>query len=91
MRSEIRRNDKGFTLAEVVVALAVMAVALTATALLMGKASRMRDTSQTLTSIKQIENALETTYREDIAYVESNCAGWGDTGCTAGTITPSAI
>ena len=90
MHRPIRRNDSGFTLAEVVVALAVMAVALTATALLMGKASRMRNTSQTLTAIKQIESAMEITYREGIAYVESNCAGWGDTGCTAGTMTPSA-
>lgn len=82
-------NSNGFTLIEVVVAVAIMAATMTSIILLMGKATRMKETSDALVYIKKIEAALETTYREGIAYVQSNCAGWGDTGCTAGTITPS--
>jgi prepilin-type N-terminal cleavage/methylation domain-containing protein len=82
-------NHNGFTLIEVIVALAIIAVTMTGVALLMAKATRMKQTSDSLVAIKKVEAALEITYREGIAYVESNCAGWGDAGCSDGTVTPS--
>ena len=78
-------------LAETVVVIAIMAVIMTGLALLVNKAVRVKRTADALGNIKKIETALETTYREAIAYVESNCAGWGDTGCAAGTVTPSGV
>jgi prepilin-type N-terminal cleavage/methylation domain-containing protein len=85
------RSQLGFTLVEVIVAVAVLALTMAAVALIMNKANRMKRTADALSDIRKIENALELSYREAVSYVEKNCSGWGQAGCTAGTLTPSAV
>jgi len=86
-----RKNQIGFTLVEVVLAIAVIAVTMTGVALIMNKAGAMKSTADALANIKKIGDALDLSYREAISYAEKNCAGWGQTGCTAGTLTPSGL
>lgn len=83
------KNHKGFAIAEIIVGIAIMAVTLTSIAMLMNKSIRVKKTSEALTSIKKITEALEITYREATAYNELNCAGWGDGNCASGKITPT--
>ena len=66
LRSNRRKDSRGFTLAEVVVAIAIMAVTMTGIALLMNKATRVKRSADTLVDIKKIESALETTYRRKL-------------------------
>ncbi len=83
------KDNRGFALVEVIAALAVIAVTITAIMLIVNKALMVKKTANTVMTIKQIETAVETTYREDIAYVETNCAGgWGQSPCDKGSITP---
>ena len=86
-----RKNERGFTLVEVVVAVAIIAVTMTGVALIMNKANRLKRSADALANIKKIEDALELSYREAISYAEKNCSGWSQTGCAAGNLTPSGV
>ncbi len=72
-------------------AVAIIAVTMTGVAMIMNKANRLKMSADALANIKKIEDAFDLSYRESISYAEKNCAGWGQTGCAAGTLTPSGV
>ncbi|MBE0427619.1 MAG: prepilin-type N-terminal cleavage/methylation domain-containing protein [Nitrospirae bacterium] len=82
------RKDSGITLIEVVVSITLATALLGGFMVLLNRMVHFKGTSDTLAQIKQIETALETTYRENIRYIEQNCLGWTDASCNTLTILP---
>ncbi len=83
------RNKKGFTLIEIVVAIALGSVLMTGIMALVQKTVGFRGTVSTIEKIQEIESAFETLYRENIRYVEANCYGWTGAGCSGLSLVPS--
>jgi len=82
-------RDRGFTLLEVVVAVAVSTVLLSGIMAMIHKTISFKGTVTTITNLKKIEMAFETLYRDNIRYVEDNCYGWTGAGCTALSLVPA--
>lgn len=82
------RKD-GFTLIEIVVAMALAALLMTGVLKFVNAAAHYMSTANTMTQIKRIETALDTTYRENISYIEQNCYGWTDAACNTLTLLPA--
>lgn len=82
-------RNRGFTLLEVVVAVAVSTVLLSGIMAMIHKTISFKGTVTTITDLKKIEMALETLYRDNIRYVEDNCYGWTGAGCTALSLVPA--
>ncbi len=83
------RDRKGFSLIEVVVAIALGSVLMAGIMAMVQKTISFRGTASTLDRIQKIETALETLYRENIRYVETQCYGWADAGCAGLSLVPS--
>lgn len=87
LKNTLKRNS-GFTLIEIVVAVAVAGVIMAGIAGLMKAMMNYKYLNDSMRNIKAVEQAFETTYRENVRYIENNCYGW--TSCTALSILPRA-
>lgn len=83
--------SKGFTLIEVVAAIAIGSVFMSGLVLILDRMAHFRGTAMTMTQVKDIEAALEVTYRENVRHIEQNCYGWKDAACLTLTITPAGL
>lgn len=79
---------KGFTIMEVVVALTVSSVLMVGISVLIKSMMNYKFLTDSIQRMQKIEKALETTYRENIRYVEENCYGWTDSYCVNITVLP---
>lgn len=89
---ELNKKDYkrgGFAMTEIIIALAVLAITITGITMVANKSIRVKRTADTTVVMKKVIDALETTYRENVAYAERFCAGWTVAPCNAGRITPS--
>lgn len=86
---KIIKNSKGFTLLETIVVIAIVAILTAGTASLVNSIVRYSGTVKTLEIFKKIRKALETTYKENILYVENNCYGWTNAICRNIAILPN--
>lgn len=82
-------NRAGFAMTEIIIALAVLAITITGITMVASKSVRVKQTADSMVSIKKVLDALETTYRENIAYTERNCAGWTAAPCNTGRLVPA--
>ncbi|MFI5295962.1 MAG: type II secretion system protein [Thermodesulfovibrionales bacterium] len=82
-------DSKGLTLVEVLISLTITGVLLSGLVMLLKQTLHFRGTANAMAQTKKIETALDTTYRENIAYVEQNCYGWTDASCNTLTLVPT--
>jgi len=82
------RKKNGFTLLEVIMAIAVSTVMLSGLMAIVHKAVSFRGTTNTITNVKKIKTAFENLYRDNVKYVEDTCYGWTGAGCTSLSILP---
>jgi prepilin-type N-terminal cleavage/methylation domain-containing protein len=81
-------NQKGLTLLEVIVTVAIIGVMVAGVMQMMSATVRFSGTVKTIEMFKKLRAALETTYKEQISHVETHCYGWTDPACHALTILP---
>ncbi len=82
------RNIRGLTLLEVLVTMAVVSAMMGGIVMFMDRVIHFKGTADTMQRFKRIEIALEVMYEENIRYVEGNCYGWTDSGCSTLTVLP---
>jgi len=82
----------GFAMTEIIIALAVLAITLTGITMVANKSIRVKRTADTTVTIKKILDALETTYRENVAFAEKSCpGGWTAAPCNVGRLVPAIV
>ncbi|OPY03706.1 MAG: hypothetical protein A4E60_00003 [Syntrophorhabdus sp. PtaB.Bin047] len=89
MRTTLIRRCKGFTLLEIIVAIAVASVVMGAVVTFMDRVIHFKGTADTIKRFEKIEDAFEVLYRENVRYAEENCQGWTDSICSSLAILPS--
>lgn len=92
----VRKNNrykslKGFVIAEIMVALAVLAIALVGITLITNKSLHIKKTAGSIQNVKKIQDALDVTFREAFEYNEKNCFGWGQGNCVNAAVTPASV
>jgi prepilin-type N-terminal cleavage/methylation domain-containing protein len=85
-------RQRGFSLFEVIIAMALAGLVLSGLMIMLQKAVHFRGTVGTLANIEKLNIALETMYRGNVRWAEDRCYGWTDTGaglCNRLSILPT--
>ena len=85
------KNDKGFTIAELLIAIAVLSFLMAMFTIAVKSFQHYRAIETTKEIVKALNTAIQKTFIENAKFVQGNCYGWNDGACSQLTLTPVQV